>query len=148
MDGGKTMDDIREILKNIQENMVTKSDIEDLKKEMARHDDVMAMVETMENITTETAAALENKQESNDVLLKSLIDGLESRQNTRLDRIESSLIAQQQNVNNVTTVLNEGFKMQSTRFDQVFDIMRAWVSKQTAIEEEIKELKRKIEGDN
>jgi prephenate dehydrogenase len=148
MDGGKTMDDIREILKNIQENMVTKSDIEDLKKEMARHDDVMAMVETMENITTETAAALENKQESNDVLLKSLIDGLESRQNTRLDRIESSLIAQQQNVNNLTTVLNEGFKMQSTRFDQVFDIMRAWVSKQTAIEEEIKELKRKIEGDN
>lgn len=142
------MDDIREILKNIQENMVTKSDIEDLKKEMARHDDVMAMVETMENITTETAAALENKQESNDVLLKSLIDGLESRQNTRLDRIESSLIAQQQNVNNLTTVLNEGFKMQSTRFDQVFDIMRAWVSKQTAIEEEIKELKRKIEGDN
>jgi prephenate dehydrogenase len=135
-------------LKNIQENMVTKSDIEDLKKEMARHDDVMAMVETMENITTETAAALENKQESNDVLLKSLIDGLESRQNTRLDRIESSLIAQQQNVNNLTTVLNEGFKMQSTRFDQVFDIMRAWVSKQTAIEEEIKELKRKIEGDN
>jgi hypothetical protein len=81
-------------------------------------------------------------------LLKSLIDGLESRQNTRLDRIESSLIAQQQNVNNLTTVLNEGFKMQSTRFDQVFDIMRAWVSKQTAIEEEIKELKRKIEGDN
>ena len=142
------MDDIREILKNIQENMVTKSDIEDLKKEMARHDDVMAMVETMENITTETAAALENKQESNDVLLKSLIDGLESRQNTRLDRIESSLIAQQQNVNNLTTVLNEGFKMQSTRFDQVFDIMRAWVSKQTEIEDQIKELKRKIDGDN
>ena len=126
------MDDIREMLKNIQENMVTKSDIEELKKEMAKHDDVMAMAETLENITNETAAALENKQESNDVLLKSLIDGLESRQN----------------INNLTTVLNEGFKIQSTRFDQVFDIMRAWVSKQTEIEDQIKELKRKIEGDN
>ena len=94
------MDDIREMLKQIQENMATKEDIQVLKNEMdkmSKHDDVMAMAETLENITHETAAALENKQESNDVLLKSLIDGLESRQNTRLDRIESSLIAQQQN---------------------------------------------------
>lgn len=141
-------DDIREMLKQIQENMATKEDIQALKDKMAKHDDVMAMAETLENITHETAAALENKQESNDVLLKSLIDGLESRQNTRLDRIESGLIAQQQNINNLTTVLNEGFKMQSARFDQVFDIMRSWVSKQTELEETIKELKRKIDGEN
>ena len=38
--------------------------------------------------------------------------------------------------------------MQSARFDQIFDIMRSWVSKQTEIEDQIKELKRKIDGDN
>jgi hypothetical protein len=121
------MDDIREMLKQIQENMATKSDIEELKKEMARHDDVMAMAETLENITHETAVSLEKKQESNDVLLKSLLDGLESRMSIRLDRIESNI---------------------SNRFDQIFDIMRSWVSKQTEIEDQIKELKRKIDGDN
>lgn len=139
-------DDIRNMLLQIQENMATKQDIESLKSEMAKHDDVMAMAQTLESITGNVAAALENRQESNDVLLKSLIDGLESRQNTRLDRIESSLITQQQNINNLTSVMSEGFKMQSVRFDQVFDIMRSWVTKQTELEETIKELKRKIDG--
>lgn len=124
--------------------------------------DLMAITETLQNITDETAVSLEHKQESGDVLLKSLIDGLEDRMIERFDKVEKQLeehshimLTMQNNINNLTNLMYEHMKQTDKRFDQidrrfdqVLDVMRSWVTKQTDIETQIQELKRRIEGDS
>lgn len=126
------------------------------------NEDIMKITETLQDITEETAVSLEHKQESGDVLLKSLIDGLEDRMNLRFDLVDQRfdkvenqleehskiLVNMQTNINNLTNLMFENMKQQDKRFDQVLDVMRSWVTKQTDIEAQIQELKRKIDGDS
>lgn len=55
------------------------------------NEDIMAITETLQYITDETAISLEHKQESGDVLLKALIDGLEDRINQQFDMVDQRL---------------------------------------------------------
>lgn len=110
--------------------------------------DLMKITETLQDITEETAVSLEHKQESGDVLLKSIIDGLEYRMNQRFDNVENQLVTIQTNMNNLTHLMSEHMKQTDKRFAQVLDVMRSWVTKQTDIEAQFQELKRRIEGDS
>lgn len=54
-------------------------------EQMATREEVMKVAGTLEGISEEFAVTLEQRGEANDIVLKSLIDGLEHRQNARIE---------------------------------------------------------------
>lgn len=66
------LNEIKMMIEALQTRMDERFD--DLENKMAKHDDVMAMRDTLENMTVEIATTLEHKREAGDVLLKSHFD--------------------------------------------------------------------------
>lgn len=70
------------------------AEIQGIKEKMenlATREEVMKVSDTLQSITTETAAAVEHKAEANDVLLKSLLDGLENRLTAKINQLDGKL---------------------------------------------------------
>jgi hypothetical protein len=127
------------------------SDVKEIKDSMARHDDVMAMRDTLENMTVEFAASLDDKREAGDVLLKSHFDYA------------------YEDIKQTKEFVQQGFQETAENFQQLFKIMESWLNKQKGMDEiqrfqheritnqekqtellwqEVNRLKKKISGDS
>ncbi|RAL25801.1 hypothetical protein [Thermoflavimicrobium daqui] len=151
-------------MNEIQETMAIKDEVE----AVARTLEMIAL-----GTSEEAAATVEDKAEAGYVILQSLFHGLEMRTNKRFDQLDTKvqeiqtdikqqekqiqklqtevkqhnqqMINMQMSINTLAESMNNNMKIQVERFDQIFDMMRSWVTKQTEIEDTIVALKRSIE---
>jgi hypothetical protein len=139
------LNELKEMVAVLQEQMNERFDhieikmserFDDIENKMARQDDVMAMKDTLESITVEIASALEDKledkREAGDVLLKSHFDlAYEEiqKQDNRLERMERSIVS--------------GFQQTAKSLGDISDIMRAWIRKQHEVDQDIQDLQQK-----
>lgn len=77
---------------------------------VATREEVMKVADTLQSITTETAAAVEQKAEANDVLLKSLLDGLENRLTAKIDNLENKMDSLGEKIDMSTQAIVETIK--------------------------------------
>jgi hypothetical protein len=88
-------------LREIKDHMVTRQEFEQILEEKSEEtksvfaEEMKRVADAFETVAVSAAAAtkeqLENKVEAGDVLLKSLIDGLENRMNQRFENLENRL---------------------------------------------------------
>jgi polyhydroxyalkanoate synthesis regulator phasin len=139
-------EEIRKYLEEIKQG------VEEIKEDLrnkATHEDVMHVADTLTTITEHVAVSLEDKREAGDVLLKSLIDGLENRLTERFDRLENTLnerfifLSQQieslaGSVGTLGEAVKTGFNHTNEQFGQVSKIMESWVEKQKMVDNELR----------
>ncbi|WP_044640800.1 hypothetical protein [Risungbinella massiliensis] len=92
-------------------------------EQMATREEVMKVAGTLEGISEEFAVTIEQRGEANDMVLKSLIDGLEHRQFARMEileiqisNLEASLQKLEIRIGNIETKI-EGLESLSTTLD-------------------------------
>lgn len=127
-------------LDDISKNMVTKEDI----KHLATAEEVGRVAETLEMIATgEVAAAkaqVEDKIDARDVLTKSLIDGLESRINAKLEEGFRSIAESQEKILKTMGMFIEKFEQQDDLNDLVDKRLKEQERSTLQIRRRLKEL--------
>lgn len=138
------MDDLREILSRLEDKMDgMRLELTEIREKMATSEDVQKVAETLENIAVEEVAAarekLEDRDDARDVLLKSLIDGLENRMTDRFESLENRFDA-------LILQMGEGFKMLGQNQENLLKVIGQFVRKYEKQEEIMKRFDRELKS--
>ncbi|TCS95000.1 hypothetical protein [Hazenella coriacea] len=133
--------------------------------EMARHEDLLAVTVTLEQITLDEVAVAkelaEDKAEAAYILNKSITYGTEKRLTEKIDKLEQKMDERFEQVDQRFEQVDQRFEQVDQRFEQIdqnfekvigslnniSDIMRAWVYKQSEVDRDLQEIKRKLNGE-